>query len=96
MHVALLKFKFDPCLVTFLLFAPRVIHMSSMSARPLAGTSTAYAIDPFWFSSFDIFLRKCKNCKTCIFAEKTKVCIFQKCKECKKLFKMKKVKTCEK
>ena len=43
----------DPCLVTFVLFALRVIHKSSMSAWPLTGTSTAHAIDPFWLSSFD-------------------------------------------
>ena len=42
-----------PCFVTFVLFAPRVIDMSSMSVRPLIGTSIAHAIDPFWLSSFD-------------------------------------------
>ena len=45
---------FDPCLVTFVLFAPRVMHMSSMSAWPLTGTSTAHATDPFWLPSFDL------------------------------------------
>ena len=32
-----------PCLVTFVLFAPRFIHMSSISAWPLTGTSTEHA-----------------------------------------------------